>query len=163
MEERCAKGDGDQSEKSYCLSSSRAINHYNRSSEKYLFLRHLYDQLRCKSHQHIRYLKTKDDILELSENQPSWKVWTPIIFSSPWWRCQGQGPYWQARSWSWSRPPCQTRLWLAAWIWDNRLGFRDDLNRLRLIVRVRIEMREYREDDIESGLLHNQARAGKLH
>ena len=42
-------------------------------------------------------------------------------------------------------------------------GFWDDLNRLRQIVRVRIEMREYGEDDIESRLLHNQARAGELH
>ena len=43
------------------------------------------------------------------------------------------------------------------------LGFREDLKRFRPIVRVRIEIGEYGEDDIEPRLLHNQARAGELH
>ena len=42
------------------------------------------------------------------------------------------------------------------------LGFWDDLNSLRWGRRVR-NMREYGKDDIEPGLLHNQARAGELH
>ena len=43
------------------------------------------------------------------------------------------------------------------------LGLREDSKRFRPMVRVRIEIEEYGEDDIEPRLLHNQARAGELH
>ena len=43
------------------------------------------------------------------------------------------------------------------------LDLRDDSSRLIRIRRVRIGVREYRDDDIDSGLLHNQASAGKFH
>ena len=53
--------------------------------------------------------KSTDDVRHGQLN-----VWLAIRFSGPWWQCQGQSPYWQAWSWSWSHPPCQTKLWLEA-------------------------------------------------